>query len=181
MVSACAFLFCLLSGNALPKLMGVDGQYHEPVRECKGQPTVFIFVAHDCPIANAYSPEFARIKSRYGKSVSFNLVFAEPDLSTSQAIKHARAFSLASWHLFIDPSGRFASACRAKISPQAAVFDAMGEQVYSGRIDDRYISFGQQRNTATVHDLRDAINAILSHKKPKAAAGSPVGCFIVQT
>ena len=134
---------------------------------------------NDCPICNAYAPEIGRIQTTYGSRVCIDLVYSEPRLTAAQARTHATSFSLGRSELLLDPNGEFALYCKASVTPQALVYDSNGRKVYSGRIDDRYISLGQQRPTATQHDLRDALEAILSHKQPKPALGAPVGCFIV--
>jgi hypothetical protein len=70
----------------------------------------------------------------------------------------------------------------ASVTPEAAVFVPEGSklrEVYRGRIDDRYIAFGQERPQATHHDLENAIRAILANQPISPAVGAPVGCSIV--
>jgi hypothetical protein len=67
-------------------------------------------------------------------------------------------------------------------TPEAAVFvpDGSGwREVYHGRIDDRYLSFGHERPHATQHDLELAIGAALAHRPVPPPGGDPVGCAIM--
>jgi hypothetical protein len=66
----------------------------------------------------------------------------------------------------------------ATISPQAAVFDHTGRLVYSGRIDDRYVSFGKARPSPQTHDLENAIAATLEGKNVAEPRTHSVGCYL---
>ena len=52
------------------------------------------------------------------------------------------------------------------------------ELVYRGRIDDRYVDFGNTRARATQHDLRQALDAVLSGEPVANPRTKAVGCFI---
>ena len=70
----------------------------------------------------------------------------------------------------------------ATVTPEAAVFVVEGKtlrEVYQGRVDDRYISLGQERPQAQHHDLELAITAALAGKPVPHPQGPPVGCSIV--
>ena len=67
------------------------------------------------------------------------------------------------------------------MTPEAAVFvpAATGPRLaYRGRIDDRYVDFGRMRAQPTVHDLEDALAAILSGQAVPHETTPAVGCFI---
>ena len=147
--------------------------------ESHGKPTALLFISHDCPICNAYSPEIGRLERRFGSKVKFVLVYCDLRLSPAEARSHAKEFSISNAEIRMDPQAKLSAECKATVTPQAVVFDSAGVPVYSGRIDDRYRALGQQRPAATTHDLAKALEDVLAHKKPKPAAGPPVGCFIV--
>jgi hypothetical protein len=52
-------------------------------------------------------------------------------------------------------------------------------EVYRGRIDDRYLSIGQERPQPQQHDLEAAISATLADKPVPQSGGPPIGCSIV--
>ncbi|MHB8635889.1 MAG: redoxin family protein [Fimbriimonadaceae bacterium] len=160
-------------------VLALDGTRHSPLAEGRGKPLALIFIAHDCPICNAYAPELKRIATRYAKrGVAVELVYAEAGLSVSAARAHAKAFSYGGLQAFLDPHGVLARACGVTITPEAALYDSAGRLTYRGRIDNRYVAFGKQRARVTSHDLRAALNDTLSHKPVPNARTLAVGCFI---
>jgi len=151
---------------------GVGAQGH-------GKPAALLFISHDCPICNAYAPEIGRLEARFGSQVKFVLVYSDLKLSLPEAKSHAKEFGISNAEIRLDPHAVLATKCSATVTPQAVVFDSTGVPVYSGRIDNRYLSLGQQRPSPTSHDLAKALESVIAHKKPKPASGPPVGCFIV--
>jgi hypothetical protein len=63
------------------------------------------------------------------------------------------------------------------VTPEAAVY-AAGRIVYHGRIDDRYVELGLERPAATVHDLDEALGAVLAGRPIARSATPAVGCYI---
>jgi hypothetical protein len=76
-----------------------------------------------------------------------------------------------------DPAHALVKFTKATITPEAAVV-AGGRVVYRGRIDDRYVDLGVERPSPTVHDLADALAAVLAGKPVPHATTQAVGCFI---
>jgi len=66
----------------------------------------------------------------------------------------------------------------AYVTPQAAVLTGDGKLLYLGRVDNRVEDFGKQRLTATVFDLRDAIDAALAGKPVAHPRTKSIGCAI---
>ena len=144
-----------------------------------GKPTVFVFVLHDCPIANAFAPEITRLCETYEKKgVAFFVIQVEQDLKRDEAQKHAKDFGYRC-PVFIDTKHELVKRAQATISPESAVFAADGTLKYHGRINDLYVDLGKKRQAATTSDLRDAIDAVLDGKPVKVAKTEAVGCVIV--
>ena len=64
------------------------------------------------------------------------------------------------------------------VTPEVAVVNADGKIVYRGRIDNSFAGLGQSRRTATVHDLREALDATLAGKSAAHPETKAVGCYI---
>ena len=174
-----ALTIALAGGPTSQAVRTLDGSWHHPLAEAKGKALALVFIAHDCPICNAYAPEIVRIAKTFGRlGAKVELVYAEPGLTLSAARAHAKAYSYNGMSIFLDPTGALAKACGAKITPEAAVYDSSGRLTYRGRIDDLYVSFGKQRVAATSHDLRMALDATLKSKPPLHARTDAVGCYI---
>jgi mono/diheme cytochrome c family protein len=137
---------------------------------------VLVFVRTDCPITNRYAPELRRIAKEF-PSVAFSVVYPDPS-ETDQAIKnHIAQFGFPGAPLR-DPDHALEKKSHATTAPEAAVFDAAGHLKYHGRIDDRWISPGVARPAAQVHDLEDAISAVLAGKPVARPVTHPIGCSL---
>ena len=148
-----------------------------PLRTDPGKPVVLIFVRTDCPISNRYAPTIQRISAQYTGRATFWLVYPDRSESSAAIERHLQdyGYKLSALH---DPEHSLVKLSQAQITPEVAVFDASGQLVYHGRIDDWYQDFGHARSAPTTHELDDAIRAVLTGKKPEVTAASAVGCYI---
>lgn len=156
-----------------------------PIRELAGAGTravVLIFAATDCPISNRYVPEIARLNHEFSnQGVRFWWVFPNPADTASVVARHDHDFSI-SENALLDSKQTLVHMAHATVTPEAALFMVEGgglREVYKGRIDDRYISLGQEKPQAQHHELEDAIADALASKPVPPPGGSPVGCSIV--
>jgi hypothetical protein len=144
-----------------------------------------IFVATDCPISNRYLPEIASLSRAFApRGVRLWLVYPNPGDTLPVVRTHQSQYPVtASLPQLIAPDPRFLAHAHVHVTPEAAIFraDAVMNQavLWHGRIDDRYLSFGTQRPTATRHDLADALNAALAGRQPAPPAAPPIGCAII--
>ena len=163
--------------------LGVDLQGHA-VRQLDApgvRVVVLVFAASDCPISNRYVPEIARLRREFAaRGVRFWWVFPNADDTAPKVRRHDRAFSIEE-DVVLDRRQTLVKRSQVRTTPEAAVFavekDGLRE-AYHGRIDDRYIAFGQERPQAQRHDLAEAIAATLEGKQAQAAGGPAVGCSI---
>jgi hypothetical protein len=93
------------------------------------------------------------------------------------ARRHAHEFGL-HCPVLLDPGQELVRLTGATVTPEAAVLDRGGKVVYLGRIDDRFYGFGKQRKSATTHELRDALDAVLASRPVANAAEPAIGCEI---
>ena len=143
---------------------------------------VLYFAATDCPISNRYLPEIARLDGVFRQQGVLVLSVYPNSQDTREVVAtHDRQFG-ATGQTLIDPQQRLVDLARARMTPEAAVLVPNGagwHVVYLGRIDDRYLSLGKERPSATRHDLEDAVRATLAHRPVPSPGGPPVGCAIV--
>jgi len=158
---------------------GVDlaGKPVDPLRADAGKPVVLVFIRTDCPISNRYAPTIQRISAQYAGKAAFWVVYPDKSESSAAIEQHLRdyGYKIPALH---DPQHALVKLGQAQVTPEVAVFDASGQLVYHGRIDNWYQSFGQARSAPTTHELDDAIQAVLSGKKPEVTTASGVGCYI---
>ena len=143
----------------------------------RARPTALLFIGHDCPISNKYSPEINRIVAEFGSRISFYIIYPDPDLKPADARKHAAEYGYRCPAL-LDPDHKAVKRAGATITPEAALFDPAGRLAYRGRIDDTFVDFGKRRDAPTRRDLRLALTAVLNGKKIAPNITRPVGCFI---
>lgn len=160
-------------------LKDINGMERFPLKEEKGREAVLFFVTNDCPISNAFAPEIARICSDYGpKGADCTLIYVDPSLSDGGARDHAKSYGHGNYPKIVDRKHELVKAAGVTITPEVAVFNADGRIVYRGRIDNSYAALGQSRRAATVHDLRDALDATLSGRPAPHPETKALGCFI---
>jgi hypothetical protein len=146
---------------------------------------VLVFAGGECPISDRYIPEIARLSKEFStQGVRFWWVYPNAEDTASVVEKHNREFSISEKSgtgTVLDSKQTLVTWAHSTVTPEAAVFVVEGDQpreVYHGRIDDRYLSLGQERPQAGRHELETAIGAALAGKPVPRPGGPPVGCSI---
>ena len=183
--SAAALMLAASVGFAQAQtLHAIDVQGHEveQLAPAGTRVVVLIFAATDCPISNRYVPEIARLdRELTARGVAFWWVFPNPGDTLAAVQKHTHDFSITTPTL-VDSGQALTRMAHAAVTPEAAVFDVKDgklNEIYHGRIDDRYIAFGQERPQAIRHDLEEAIQAALAGLPIPQSHGGPIGCSII--
>lgn len=190
----CALFFAahLIAADARPDrtnvgdldvtMKDVDGAERRPFDLSGDKASVLFFVLHDCPIANAYSPEIRRIVEAYEKEkVRFALVYVDPDMKSGDIRKHRKEFGHEGYPAIFDKRHVLVKATGADVTPEVAVIAGEGQIAYRGRINNLYADYGKRRRVATEHDLRDALDAVLAGKPVGNPRTKALGCFIPKT
>ena len=139
---------------------------------------VFLFASVDCPISNRYAPVVQRLHATFAsQGVAFWLIYPNPSDTPAAIREHVKAFDYPV-HALRDPKHELVKQTHVLVTPEAAVFARDRSLVYHGRIDNRYVSIGVERPSATRQDLSDALTATLSGARVLEAATQAVGCFI---
>jgi thiol-disulfide isomerase/thioredoxin len=165
--------FCAAQHTALD----LDGKSVDPLKSNAGQPVVLVFVREDCPISGRYAPTIQRISDDHHSDVRFYLVFPDKSELPSDIRKYLRDFRY-SIPALRDPEHVLVSQAHAQVTPEVAVFDAKGDLVYHGRVDNLYEAFGRPRSAPTTHELADAIQAALTGRALSNREVASVGCYI---
>ena len=141
--------------------------------------SVYIFLREDCVICQQYTPQLERLATEYGgKGVHFLGVFpnasSSPDLVAEFAQKYGLTFPLE-----IDSEQTITRRMGATITPEVVIYDhRIGQVLYSGRIDDRYLKVGQRRRHVQTSELEDALKAIRSGRPVAVREVPATGCLI---
>jgi peroxiredoxin len=138
--------------------------------------TVFIFVATDCPNSNTYAPVLARLYHEYSpRGVLFFNVYSDESAETVR--KHDSEFNVP-FPALLDPHLVLARQTGARTTPEAVILGPEGQQLYRGRVDDRFVDFGKTRFQPTENDLREALDDTLQGKPVAHPITKVLGCAI---
>ena len=171
--------------SASAEIADIDGRPLNPFAPT-GAASVIFFIATDCPVSNSYSPEIQRICTDYApRGVTCSLIYEDVDLAPSASSlnasvrRHLQEYRYSGISAAIDRSRVIAKRAKASVTPEAVVVDRSGKVQYRGRIDNFYAALGKTRREVTEHDLRDALDAVLSGKSVAKKEREALGCFIV--
>jgi hypothetical protein len=177
-----ALLALLVSCHPLQgagKPTDLDGKPTDPFAQPSAA-TVLVFVTTECPISNRYAPEVGRLSGLFRPlGVKFWLVYPSALDSVTKIRAHLQQYHY-SLPALLDPEGVLVKRAKAERTPEAAVFRRNGVLAYSGRIDDRFVDFLQERVEPRQHDLEAALSAVLRGGNVVPARREAVGCSIVQ-
>ncbi|MEM7698770.1 MAG: redoxin domain-containing protein [Verrucomicrobiota bacterium] len=137
-----------------------------------------LFVAVDCPIANAYAPEINRLHRDFQpQGLLIRLVYPDPTLTAEALQTHRSEYQLTPPQV-VDETHEAVTAAGATITPEAALFDSDGVLRYRGRIDNLFTALGDRRRVVSSRDLRDAIERVLAGETFSLIETEAIGCSI---
>lgn len=172
-------MFAAAALGGTVELRTIAGAMLRPL-EPAGIANVLLFVTTDCPVSNQYAPEIQRICTAYSsKGIHCALIYEDAQATAAQVRTHVADHRLTGIDAALDAGGSLAARMHATITPEAVVVDRQGTTRYAGRIDNFYASFGHSRQVVTVHDLRDALDALVAGRPVATPSTEAVGCYIV--
>jgi peroxiredoxin len=159
-------------------LQDTGGKTHTASDLRLNKATVFIFVAIDCPNSNTYAPILAGMYPEYSaRGVAFYNVYSDP-AETADAVRKHDADYLVPFPALLDAHQTLARQTGARSTPEAVILGPEGQELYRGRVDDRFVDFGKTRFHPTQDDLAEALDAILQGKPVPHPVTKVLGCAI---
>jgi hypothetical protein len=170
-----------IARSAQIRLLDLDDRSVDPLQPEPGtKATVFVFISTECPISNRYAPEVRRLSESFGsRGIRFQLIYPNRSDAPPMIRDHLRSFTY-SMRALRDPDHALARFVHATVTPEAVVFTG-GRVVYRGRIDDRYVEVGLERPEPTLHDLDNALTAVLAGRPVRRPVTEAIGCFIADS
>ena len=173
-------LICLVLLSGAWQFHDVDGTVRDLFAPA-GAANVLVFVASDCPVSNGYAPEIQRICRDYrAKGVTCSLVYEDVAIGAARVRAHRDEYGYKDIPAVIDGDRAIAGRAKATVTPQAVVVGPGGVVKYRGRINNQYAALGKPRRVVTVHDLRDALDAVLAGRPVANSETEALGCFIAK-
>lgn len=177
-ILAVALILTVAPRTGRSQVRDLDG-HDLPLFAPAGKANVLLFIASDCPIASSFAPEIQRLCGRFAdQGVRCSLIYEDTGIDAGRVRTHMAAYGYADTPATIDADRTIARHAGASVTPQAVVVDARGEVRYRGRINNLYAALGKPRQHATVHDLRDALEALLAGRPVANPETEALGCFI---
>ena len=165
-------------GRAEFRQQDVDGRLHDLFQPAD-KANVLLFVSSDCPVSNGYAPEIQRIcAAARARDVMCALVYEDASIDAAAVRAHREQYRYGGMAAVIDRDRSLAERVKATVTPEAVVIARGGAVKYRGRIDNQYAALGKPRQVVTVHDLRDAIDAVVKGQAVAHPDTEAFGCFI---
>jgi peroxiredoxin len=160
-------------------LPGVDGKDHSLSSYKDKKVVVVMFTCNHCPYVQAYEDRLISIQRDYAdKGVQLVAINANdsagyPEDDFDNMVKRAKKKNF-NFPYLRDDTQRTARGYGAEYTPEMFVLNSKFEVRYIGRVDDNW----QNPDKVRSHDLRNALNAILAHKKVENPVTHAIGCTI---
>jgi hypothetical protein len=183
-ISLCVLFLCSPCGAQAGKFgVRLDGTPLPRLADRGAKAVVLFFVATDCPVSNRTFPEMERLRETYSaQGIRFWFVYPNADEKPDDIFKHQIAFD-AEGDAIADPDARLVQLTHAFVTPEAAILVPAAhlswKTVYVGRIDDRFVHIGLQRQQPTALFVDRALKALLAGQPIVPDTGTPVGCTIL--
>ena len=168
-------------------LPGVDGKNHRLSDFSEANLLLVIFNCNHCPTAQAYESRIKQLYTDYrDRGVAVVVISPNDDEavrldelgysdlgdSLEDMVVRSKDAGFKFPYLYDGENQQVSQAYGAKATPHAFLFDADRILRYTGRIDD-----GEQQ-AATKHDLRDAIEAVLTGREVDVKTTRVFGCSV---
>jgi peroxiredoxin len=160
-------------------LKGVDGRAYSLDSFADKKAVVVVFSCNHCPYVQAYENRMVQIQSDYhGKgatlvAINSNDETGYPEDSFLNMVSRAEEKGF-NFPYLRDESQEIARLYGALCTPHCFAFDSNRILQYKGRIDDNW----RNPNEVKTHDLRNALDAILTNRTPPVRETRPYGCSI---
>jgi len=160
-------------------LPGVDGKDCALASFKEKKVVVVIFTCNHCPYAQAYEDRLVSLQRDYAEkavqlvAINANDSAGYPEDSFDNMVRRAKKKGF-NFPYLRDENQRIARSYGAEYTPEVFVLNGKFEVRYIGRVDDNW----QHPDKVRSHDLRDAINAVLAHKKVENPVTHAIGCTI---
>ena len=139
----------------------------------RGDVTVVMFIATQCPVSNAYNERMKALHSEYApKGVKFVFINANRTESAADVARHAQEHGFP-FQVYKDDDDSVADRFGASVTPEAFVMDHTGTIRYHGSVDD-----SQVMERVQTPRLRNALDAVLAGQTVAQPETKAFGCTI---
>ena len=135
---------------------------------------VFVFLSPECPISQQYTLTLnALAKNNHAR---FYGVIPGNFYDAATINEFKKKYNII-FPLLMDTNMKLTKSLGASITPQAVVVQH-NDIMYSGAIDNAYVSLGKKQSSTTAYYLKDALLAIQNKELVRIKKTNAVGCLI---
>lgn len=140
--------------------------------------TVYLLLAHDCPVCQKYGATFRELSVKYPLASLQVIGIAPADGATAEKIgEFARSYQF-DFPILLDSQKIFTQVFKANVTPEVFLVDRSGNLLYRGMVDNWFYELGKYRNVITENYLHDAIAAALAGEPIDPNQTEPIGCLL---
>jgi len=160
-------------------LKGVDGVFHSLDDYADKKAVVVVFTCNHCPAAVKVEDRLIQIQRDYADkgvqlvAINPNEDEGHPTDSFEHMIQRAEEKGF-NFPYLRDETQEAAKAYGALRTPHVFLLDHDRKVAYRGRVDDNI----EDADSASRHDLREAIDEVLAGKQVSVPSTEPVGCSV---
>ena len=167
----------LIADLSFTDITGATGRFSE-YRSAKA--LVIALTGTSCPLAKKYLPSLARLEKEFAaKGVAF--LYVDPTATDTPAeLRAAAQENGVKGRTVHDRDAQLVAALGAQTTTEVFILDAARTLVFRGAVDDQY-GLGYSLDAPRATYLRDALDAILSGRRPAIAATEAPGCALDYT
>ena len=138
-----------------------------------------VFTCNHCPYALAVWPRLIRL-AKHARTLGVHTVAINPNIHPNYPddAPDKMIVKIKEWGIdfpyLVDAAQDIAKAFKAQCTPDLYLFNPDQELVYHGRIDDNW----QEESKVTRHELKEAIDNLVSEKPISAKQYPSMGCSI---
>lgn len=154
-------------------LTDLEGRQHS-LSDSRGRVRVLHFWSAECPHATRAAQQIVAYQAHWGEQVV--VLNIAPNANEPPDLLRNAAKRLHLSPVLVDSTQQAANLYGAATTPHLFVVDAEGILRYQGALDD--VSFRQR--TPTQEYLRQAVEAVLSGRRPDPSQTALFGCYIVR-
>lgn len=138
-----------------------------------------IFTCNHCPYAQAYEDRLIALANHFDEEGAQFILISSNDATnypedSFEEMKRRHKEKAFPFPYCYDETQEVAKAYGALCTPHCFVFDRQRKLQYKGRIDDNW----KKLQEAKMHDLRDALAALVKNEVPKVQEANAIGCSI---
>ncbi len=138
---------------------------------------VLVFLSPTCPICQKYTLTIKALQAQYPQ---LNWVGIFPKWVSKADIEAFNTRFTPEIPLLLDKKNRLVHRIGASITPEVFLLNPKGQILYSGAIDNWYVTPGQNRVQPSEFYLKNALEQYFSGYDISLKRTQPVGCIIEQ-